>query len=71
DYGNSIEVGGEVRGYLERQGLNLYITSLNNGDKIEYNGTEVTKKTQITSDKFRINCPTGNKDFEINITLKK
>ncbi|BAZ05708.1 vWA domain-containing protein [Calothrix sp. NIES-3974] len=63
--------GSEVRGYLERQGENLFLIPTHTAP-IYLNGKEISAKTLISSLRFRMNCPdTKNRDYEIVIKIKK
>jgi hypothetical protein len=62
--------GVDVRARLQRKGERLYLIPTKLAS-IYYNSNEVNDKQQITSDRFRLNCPNGNKDFEIKVQIKK
>lgn len=63
--------GSEPRGYLERKGNKLYLKPTNLAP-IEWNGREIDKPTCLTSNSIRLNCPDGrNRDFYIDIKVKK
>jgi len=72
---NSIDCPGEeIRGYLQRQGNQLFLTPPlvrgEGGDYLlEFNGREITKKEIISHCIIRLNCP--DKDYEITIRIEK
>lgn len=62
--------GEEVRAYLVRKGEKLYLEPTNLAD-IYYNGTIIDSRTVVSTTQFRINCPDGNREYEIVIKIKK
>lgn len=65
--------GEEIRGYLYRQGNQIYLQPTK-AAPIFYRDREVINKEKITGNYFKINCPqqgTRNKDFEISIRIVK
>ncbi len=68
---NSIECpGDQIRGYLQRQGNQLFLTFSGDQDHpIEFNSREITKKEIISNCIIRLNCP--DKDYEITIRIEK
>ncbi|MBL1209785.1 VWA domain-containing protein [Geminocystis sp. GBBB08] len=68
--GEEIEcLGGEIRGYLKREG-NQIIIEPNNILPIIYKGKEIKQKQVINGNIIRLNCPYNHRDFEIKITIK-
>lgn len=68
--GEDIEcLGGEIRGYLRREGNQLIIEP-NNILPIIYKGKEIKQKQVITGNIIRLNCPYNERDFDITITIK-
>lgn len=69
--GEDIECKGyEIRGYLKREGNQLFIepTKLL---PIIYKGKEITQKQLISGNIIRLNCPHNERDFEILIKIFK
>jgi hypothetical protein len=63
--------GNETRGYLERQGNNLYLIPTD-AAPLYCNGRQIMQKTLLSSGEFTINCPTPNlRDFEFVVKVKK
>ncbi len=63
--------GSEVRGYLERQGNQLYLVPTQLAP-IQWNGKEVNKRTRLTGSSIKLNCPDSkDRDFYLNIKVKK
>ncbi|WP_107669106.1 VWA domain-containing protein [Cyanothece sp. BG0011] len=63
--------GEEIRGYLERQGNQLYLKPTKEAP-IYYRGKEIIKKTKLNSQTIKLNCPNtfkNNQDFDIVISL--
>jgi hypothetical protein len=63
--------GEEVRGYLFRQGNQIYLQPTKTAP-IFYRDREVTKKEKITGNYFKLNCPRSGlnpRDFEIAIRI--
>ena len=68
---NAIYCPGEnIRGYLIRKGNKLYIKPTKNVPLI-YRDRELDKETEVTGDRFTINCPCEGKDFAIEIRISK
>lgn len=68
--GEEIECpGGEIRGYLKREGNKLFLepTKLL---PIIYQGKELKQKQLIQGNIIRFNCPYNDRDFEIKIIIK-
>jgi hypothetical protein len=64
--------GDELRGYLKRQGNDLYLEPARNSPPIFYKGRELNKKEKMTSNRIRLNCPDNKeRDFEIEININK
>lgn len=69
--GEDIEcLGGEIRGYLKREGNKLFIEP-NNILPIIYRGRELRQKQVIEGNIIRLNCPYNDKEFEIKIIVSK
>jgi hypothetical protein len=63
--------GGEIRGYLQRQGEKLYLVPTPEGN-IQLNNKKVTSKTLITNSRFTLNCPDSRQhDYQINVKIEK
>jgi hypothetical protein len=63
--------GGEIRGYLQRQGEKLYLVPTPEGN-IQLNNKKVTSKTLITNSRFTLNCPDSRQhDYQINVKIGK
>ena len=63
--------GGEIRGYLQRQGEKLYLVPTPEGN-IQLNNKKVTSKTLITNSRFTLNCPDSRwSDYQINVKIEK
>ena len=63
--------GSEVRAYLERQGNQLYLVPTKLAP-IYCNGKEINKRTRLTGNPIKLNCPDGrNGDFYIKLKVKK
>jgi hypothetical protein len=63
--------GGEIRGYLQRQGEKLYLVPTPEGN-IQLNNKKVTSKTLITNSRFTLNCPDSRqRDYQINVKIEK
>ena len=65
--------GEDIRGYLERQGNQLYLRPTKKAP-IYLRGREVTQPTKIDNQRLKINCPDEskeNKDFDIVIQIIK
>ncbi|MBE9256364.1 vWA domain-containing protein [Dolichospermum sp. LEGE 00246] len=71
-YGDSIDSpGGEIRGYLQRQGEKLYLVPTPEGN-IQLNNKKITSKTLITNSRFTLNCPDSRqRDYQINVKVEK
>ena len=71
-YEDSIDSpGGEIRGYLQRQGEKLYLVPTPEGN-IQLNNKKVTSKTLITNSIFTLNCPDSRqRDYQINVKIEK
>lgn len=68
--GEDIECfGGEIRGYLKREGNKFFIEPTNILPII-YKSKEIKSKQVITDNIIRLNCPHNDRDFEITITIK-
>lgn len=69
--GGDIEcLGGEIRGYLKREGNKLFIEPTKILPII-YKGKELRQKQLIEGNIIRLNCPNNDRDFEIKIILSK
>ncbi|WP_017295140.1 vWA domain-containing protein [Geminocystis herdmanii] len=69
--GEDIECfGGEIRGYLKREGNKLFIEP-NNTLPIIYRGRELRQKQLIEGNIIRLNLPYNDRDFEIKIIVSK
>ncbi|BAQ59732.1 hypothetical protein GM3708_137 [Geminocystis sp. NIES-3708] len=69
--GEDIECkGGEIRGYLKREGNKIFIEPTNILPII-YKGRELKQKQVIEGNIIRLNCPYNDEDFEIKITVSK
>lgn len=69
--GEDIEcLGGEIRGYLKREGNKLFIEPTNTLPII-YRGKEIRKKQLIEGNIIRLNYPYNDREFEIKITVSK
>lgn len=69
--GEDIECnGGEIRGYLKREGNKLFIEPTKILPII-YKGRELRQKQLIEGNIIRLNCPDDDRDFEIKITISK
>lgn len=62
--------GEEVRAYLVRKGEKLYLEPTNLAD-IYYNGRKIDSRIVVSNSRFRVNCPDGNRDYEIVIKINK
>ncbi|MUL37688.1 hypothetical protein [Gloeocapsopsis dulcis] len=63
--------GAEIRAYLERQGNQLYLIPTKLAP-IEWKGREVNKRTRVTGNTIKLNCPNDkHEDFYLNIKVKK
>lgn len=63
--------GGEIRGYLQRQGEKLYLVPKPEGN-IQLNDKKVTSKTLITNSRFTLNClDSRQRDYQINVKIEK
>jgi hypothetical protein len=65
--------GEEIRGYLHRQGNQIYLQPTK-AAPIFYRDREIVSKQKITSNYFKLNCPqqgSSPKDFEITIRIIK
>ncbi len=65
--------GEDIRGYLERQGNQLYLRPSKKAP-IYFRGREVTQATKIDNHLLKINCPDEskiNKDFDLVIQIVK
>ena len=60
--------GEDTRGYLIRRGKKIYLKPTNN-QLLLYRDVELNKETEITRDRFTINCPWQGKDFEIDLKV--
>ncbi len=70
--GEEIEcLGGEIRGYLKRQGNKIIIEPIKNTPPILYKNRLIKEKQIITNNTIRLNCPHNHKDFEIVIKIHK
>jgi hypothetical protein len=72
DSPNSVDCpGGDIRGYLQRQGEKLYLVPTPEGN-IQLNNKKVTSKTLITNSRFTLNCPDSRQcDYQINVKIEK
>ena len=72
DSPNSVDCpGGDIRGYLQRQGEKLYLVPMPEGN-IQLNNKKVTSKTLITNSRFTLNCPDSRqRDYQINVKIEK
>lgn len=69
--GENIECkGNEIRGYLKREGNQLFIEPTKILPMI-YKGKEITQKQIILGDIIRLNCPFNNRDYEITIKINR
>ncbi|WP_330202306.1 vWA domain-containing protein [Cyanobacterium sp. Dongsha4] len=69
--GEDIECkGGEIRGYLKREGNKLFIEPTNTLPII-YRDRELRKKQLIEGNIIRLNCPYKDRDFYITIIVSK
>ncbi|MGI0481568.1 vWA domain-containing protein [Geminocystis sp. CENA526] len=69
--GEDIECkGGEIRGYLKREGNKLFIEP-NKILPIIYKGKELKQKQLIEGNIIRLSCPSNEIDFEIKIIVSK
>jgi len=63
--------GSEVRAYLERCGNQLYLVPTKLAP-IQWNGKEINKRTRLTGNSIKLNCPDErSSDFYIEIKIKK
>lgn len=63
--------GSEVRAYLERRGNQLYLMPTKLAS-IQWNNKEVNKRTRLTGNLIKLNCPDERSgDFYIRIKVKK
>ncbi|MFM6181879.1 MAG: VWA domain-containing protein [Dolichospermum sp.] len=63
--------GGEIRGYLQRQGEKLYLVPTPEGN-IQLNNKKIISKTLITNSRFTLNCPDSRqRDYQINVKIEK
>lgn len=63
--------GSEVRAYLERRGNQLYLVPTILAP-IHWNGKEINKRTRLTGNRIKLNCPDERSgDFYIDIKIKK
>ncbi len=63
--------GSEVRAYLERRGNQLYLVPTTLA-AIHWNGKEIIKRTRLTGNRIKLNCPDERSgDFYIDIKIKK
>lgn len=63
--------GSEVRAYLERHGNQLYLVPTKLAP-IHWNGKELNKRTRLTGNLIKLNCPDErNSDFYIKLKIKK
>lgn len=68
--GDEIECpGSEVRGYLKREGRQLYLEPGFQALPIYYQGREVTKRQPIKESCIRLNCPYHSRDFNLTIQI--
>ena len=64
-------LGGEIRGYLTRQGNQLILEANKKNDlPIFYKAKKIKEKEIIKTNTFRLNCPYRNREYEINIKIK-
>ena len=72
DSPNSVDCpGGDIRGYLQRQGEKLYLVPTPEAN-IQLNNKKVTSKTLITNSRFTLNCPDPRqRDYQINVKVEK
>jgi hypothetical protein len=69
--GEDIEcLGGEIRGYLKRQGNRLIMETTNILPLI-YRGKKITQKQVISGNIIRLNCPHNDQDYDITIKVNK
>lgn len=69
--GEEIEcLGGEIRGYLKREGNKLFIEPTKILP-VRYKERELRQKQLIEGNIIRLNCPYNERDFEIKITVSK
>ncbi|WP_250122183.1 vWA domain-containing protein [Chroococcidiopsis sp. CCMEE 29] len=63
--------GSEVRAYLERRGNQIYLVPTKLAP-IQWNGKEVNKRTRLTGNPIKLNCPDERSDnFYIKIKIRK
>jgi hypothetical protein len=69
--GSDIECrGGEMRGYLKREGNRLFLEPLQGeGSEIYYQQREVTQRQIIGGKHIRLSYPHQNRDFELTINI--
>ena len=60
----------ELRGYLLRQGNKLYLKPTKIAP-IFYRDRQISQETEMTRDRFTLNCPVDDQDFEISIKISK
>ena len=60
--------GEDIRGNLIRKGNKLYLKPSKKAPLI-YRERELDRETEVTSDRFTINCPSKRKDFAIEIKV--
>lgn len=71
DQFNSISCPGEeARGHLERRKNQLFLIPYNQ-DPLIYKGEAINRKQIIDSNRFTLNCPYQQQDFEITISIER
>jgi hypothetical protein len=69
--GGDIECrGGDIRGYLRREGNQIFLEPLiNEGLEIYYRNQRITQKQSLSGNQVRLNCPHNSHDSELTINI--
>nr|WP_238717956.1 VWA domain-containing protein [Petrachloros mirabilis] len=75
--GQKISIGGDiecpgpdVRGYLRREGNQLFLDVVSSSEyPIYYKNTRVTQRTALKGHYVHLNCPNNSRDFELTIRI--
>lgn len=69
--GSDIDCPGDVRGYLKREGNQLFLDPLaDEGLPIYYRNQPILKRQLLKGTVIRLNCPYRAKDYEMTIKIK-
>lgn len=61
----------EVRGYLKREGTNLYLEPISQSLPISYQGREITQRQLLKGNYIKLNCSYKSRDFNLIIQVNK